>query len=310
MVKRRGDLYSVSQLTTPSVGEFKNLEDIKAFYARGGALLAPGIPRVPTVSQCYRIYASKKQDVNLVEILKVCYEDRGVTLKWRYQKRGTCVGQGAATAADMVIAIAWLVFGKVCPARVAVAPGYAGSRVEIAGKPGSWDGSNGSWIAEFMTDWGVATLPELGLNEQELDADERLAIQWTASREGVPAKFELIAKERPIIRAPQVKTADELIACLESGNPVIHGSNLIPYDRNTNDVVPIARSGGHLTVFGAIRWRADETCDILYVNSWGEGWGQSGCVWITLADAVRILGQNDAYAFIGIQGLAQEIPLF
>lgn len=306
---RRTDLYQEKDLTRPCVGEFQGLDDIKRFYERGGAIMAPGTPHSPTVSQCYRLFTAKKQDVDLVEILKAAYDDRKVVLKWRYQKRGTCVGQGAATAADMVMAVAWLVFDKKIPGRAAVATGYAGSRVEVAGQPGGWDGSNGNWIAEFMTKWGVAVLPEIGLGEQELDADERLAVQWAASRAGVPEKFELIAKERPIVRAPQVKTAEELIACLESGNPVIHGSNLIPKDRDTpNTTVPVARSGGHLTVFGAIRWVNGEP-QIKYVNSWSEGWGTGGCVWITLGDAVRILNQDDAFAFVGIQGLAPAIPL-
>jgi hypothetical protein len=211
----------------------------------------------------------------------------------------------------MVMAVAWLVFDKLIPGRAAVATGYAGSRVEVASQPGGWDGSNGNWIAEFMTKWGVAVLPEIGLGEQELDADERLAVQWASSRAGVPEKFELIAKERPIVRAPQVTTAEELIACLESGNPVIHGSNLIPRDRDTpNTTVSIARSGGHLTVFGAIRWPSGGgDPHILYVNSWSDSWGTDGCVWITLQDAVRILNQDDAFAFIGIQGLNPVLPL-
>lgn len=308
---RRNDLYNQTDLTRPCVGEFKSLDDIKRFYnGRGAVIFQPGTPKGPALKECYRLQAPVKQDVNLVEILKACYQERGVNLKWRFQNRGTCVGQGAATAADMVMAVAWLVFDKKVPGRAAVATGYAGSRVEIAGRPGGWDGSNGVWIAEFMTKWGVAVLPEIGLDEEELDADERLAVQWAASRAGVPEKFELIAKERPIVRAPQVTTAEELIAALESGNPVIHGSNLIPYDRDTNGVVSVYRSrGGHLTVFGAIRWNSAGDPEIMYTNSWGEGWGRDGCVWLTMKDAVRILGYDDSFAFIGIQGLATAIPL-
>jgi len=309
MVIRRSDLYNPRDLITPSVGEFRSLDDTKRFYARVGALIKASLPTVPTVSQCYRLWAPKKQNVDLVEILKECYNARNIALKWRDQIRGTCVGQAGATASDLVMAVAWLIFDKKVPGRACVSTGYAGSRVEVGGKPGAWDGSNGSWIAQFNNKWGVAVLNEIGLGEDELVQDERLAIQWAASREGVPEKFELITKTRPIIRAPQVTTAEELIACLESGNPVIHGSNLIPYDLNTNDVVPVYRGGGHCTVFGAIRWRIDGTPEILYINSWGLDWGQNGCVWITLTNAVRILNQDDAFAYIGIQGLAPAIPL-
>jgi len=308
-MERRGDLYSLKDLTTPCVGEFRSLDDTKRFYARTGALIRAAASTAPTVSQCYRLRAPKKQDVNLVEILKECFSARNIVLRWRDQIKGTCVGQAGATASDIVMAVAWLIFDKKVPGRACVSTGYAGSRVEVAGRPGAWDGSNGSWIAEFNNKWGVAVLNEIGLNEDELIADERLAVQWAASREGVPEKFELITKTRPIIRAPQVKTAEELIACLESGNPVIHGSDLIPYDRNTNDTVPLYRGGGHCTVFAAIRWNSKGEAEILYLNSWGLDWGNQGCVWISLSDAVRILNQDDSYAYIGIQGLAPEIPL-
>ena len=240
--------------------------------------------------------------------IEACAEESKVKYNWRYQKRGTCVGQAASTAAEIVMAVAWLVFDKKFPGRAAVATSYAGSRVEVAGQPGNWDGSNGSWVAEFVTKWGVALLSELGLQEDELDADERLAVQWAASRSGVPDKFEKIARERPIVNAPLVTESDELIACMESGNPVVDCSNLIPVDRDTDNTVPVQRSGGHATVFGGIRWRKD-VCDILYINSWSESWGRNGCVWITLNDAMRILSQGDSYAFIGVQGLAPEIPL-
>lgn len=308
-MSRRTDLYHPDDLVRPSVGEFRNVEDIKNFYNRSGAVsLPPGIPRVPTVKSCYKVYAAKKQDLNMVDIIKACAQESKITYNWRYQKRGTCVGQAASTAAEIVMAVAWLVFDKKFPGRAAVATNYAGSRVEVGGQPGSWDGSNGSWVAEFVSRWGVALLSELGLGDEELDADERLAVQWTASRSGVPDKFEKIARDRPIVNTPLVTEEDELIACMESGNPIVDCSNLIPIDRDTDSTVPVQRSGGHATVFGGIRWVKD-TCDILYINSWSEQWGRGGCVWITLKDAMRILAQGDSYAFIGIQGLAPEVPL-
>ena len=196
-VLRRTDLYRPEDLVRPSVGEFRSVDDIKNFYNRLGAVsLPPGIPRVPTVRSSYKVYAAKKQDLNMVDIIEACAEESKVKYNWRYQKRGTCVGQAASTAAEIVMAVAWLVFDKKFPGRAAVATSYAGSRVEVAGQPGNWDGSNGSWVAEFVTKWGVALLSELGLQEDELDADERLAVQWAASRSGVPDKFEKIARER------------------------------------------------------------------------------------------------------------------
>lgn len=298
---RKWNLYKPSDLEK-RIGEFKDLDDVKRHYQLIGGLHGTPTPRL-SLSQAYKIEEPRHQDTNMIEILDACLEEHKVPNKWRYQKRGTCVGQSAATAADIAMAVAWLVFGKKYPGRAAVATSYAGSRVEVAGQPGSWDGSNGSWVAEFVTRWGVTTLEELGLENDELDADERLAVSWTASRSGIPEKFEEISKQKPIANAPLVTTEQELIALMESGNPVVDCSNLIPVDNDTDDVVPVRKSGGHATVFGGIRWRGPKP-DILYVNSWSKNWGRNGCVWISIRDALRILAQGDSYGFVGIHGLA------
>jgi len=305
---RRTDLYALSDLERGQI-EFNNRRLERFYYNGPGAWVRPTRASGPTVSQMHRVFRATQRDVDLVEIMEVAHEETfDEKLPWRSQIRGTCVGQGAATAADMVMSVAWLVFNKLIPGRAAVATAYAGSRVEVANRPGSWDGSNGVWVAKWVRDWGVATIQELGLSHGELAADERLGIRWTASRAGVPEKFEKISRERPVANTPQVTTAEELIACMESGNPVIHGSNLIPYDRDTDNVVDVRRAGGHLTVFGGIRWVNGEP-QIKYVNSWSRLWGRNGCVWISMRDAVRILSQDDSYAFVGMQGLVPSIPL-
>jgi len=302
MRQRRLDLYHPGDLLRRLVGEFKNRQDIEAYYANfSGTVQATPKPQ-PTVSQAYSLYTPKKQDVDFVEILDACLQEHKIPFKWKYQKRGTCVGQTGSMCGDFVMAVAWLVLNKVFPSRTAVATCYTGSRVEVGGQPGSWDGSNGSWMAEFLTEWGIATLKELGLDDTELDEDERLAVQWTARRAGIPDKFELIAKERPIVKAPQVTTIEELVACMESGNPVMECSNLYGYDRDTNDVVPIySQRGGHAQTLGGIRWRSEP--EFKLVNSWSEQWGKNGCVWISARSAQQMLNQGDSYAFIGVQGL-------
>ncbi len=304
MTQRRLDLYDPSDLTRRLIDEFVDVKAIKQYYDRVSGLIPAEKKARPSVKQAYSLYTPKKQDVNLVEILGACLDEHKLPFKWRYQKRGTCVGQAGAMGSDMVMAVAWLVLDKVYPGRTAVATCYTGSRVEVAGQPGSWDGSNGSWMSEFLTDWGIATLKELGLGEEELDEDERLAVRWTATRAGIPDKFELIAKERPIVKSPQVTDVEEAIGCLESGNPIIICGNLYPEDKDTDNVVGIySQRGGHATIIGGIRWNRNGEPEFLYVNSWSLNWARNGCAWISAGSLQKILNQDDSYAFIGVQGL-------
>ena len=302
---RRLDLYTPSDLEERLVAEFANLNAVKDYYAKMSGL-APITKKsvAPSVKQAYNLYTPKKQDVDLVEILNVCLTEHKIPFKWRYQKRGTCVGQAGAMCSDLVMAVAWLVLEKVFPSRTAVATCYTGSRVEVARQPGSWDGSNGSWMSEFLTQWGIATLKELGLDEEELDEDERLAVRWTSMRAGIPDKFELISKERPIVNSPQVKDIEEAIACLESGNPIIECSNLYGTDQDTDNVVRVySQRGGHAQTLAGIRWPRSGDPEFKLTNSWSDGWGRNGSVWISAKDAQRMLDQDDSYSFVGVQGL-------
>lgn len=309
MSHRRSDLYTRDDLY-PLDSEFKNLDDLKNFYLnQGGIEIQRGIQNVPSVSSQFKIYQSKKEDVDLIEVLSVCLEENNIPFKWKFQKRGTCVGQSGSLAADITMAVYSMLFFKDFESRAAVSTAYAGSRVEVGGQPGNWDGSNGSWIAEFLTRWGVATLKGIGLGEEEFDEDERLAVRWAATRDGVPEKFERISKDKPIIKAPRVESIEEAQACVGSYNPIIICSNLIPLDRDTDDVVPVQRAGGHATVIAGMRFRRDGSIEWKYANSWSKNWGRDGCVWISSRDLQLILNQGDSYSTIGVHGLSPEKPL-
>jgi len=208
------------------------------------------------------------------------------------------------------MAVNWLLYDNPFPGRAAVAPIYAGSRVEVAGRPGYGDGSNGDWAAEWVREWGVALLRDLELPDDSTVEDERLAVRWTQSRTGVPENFEKLAKVRPIKATPAITTVDELAVSIQAGAPVFHGSNLIPTGKvNSNYVSRVRRSGGHLTAFTAVRW-LDGDPYFLYQNSW-NGWGTqgwpddqpAGSVWIPPADAQSILNQRDAFAAAGVGGM-------
>lgn len=245
--------------------------------------------------------------------------------KSQYQRRGTCVGQSHKTGADITLAVARYVCGMKFPGRCAVATVYAGSRVEIGRSPGRWDGSNGSWAAEWYTQYGVVLLSELNLPEDSLGEDENLATSWAASREGVPQKFEEAAHRRPITNAPLVTTPEEVRAALRGLNFVNICSSLIPGGRRNSDGVSrMGRQGGHSTgIVGCRRLRGGEWV-YAYMQSWGPwasgpyGWSKfdpqeefSHCIVdITEGDLSAVLRSRDCYALIGPQGLEPVDPEF
>lgn len=248
-------------------------------------------------------------------LLHAIRQNHAATWKPQFQNRGTCVGQAGKLAADSCLAVNHLVFGRVWPGPACVAGMYAGSRVDVAGRPGRWDGSNGSWLAKWATSrGGVLLMSDINLPWQTLAADERLAVAWTASRAGVPTAREEEAKDNPITRAPLVTTFEEAAAAIENLGVVVNCSNLIPSGRrDRHGFSPVRRSGGHATVFWAVRRNPD---GLLYENSWSGEWASAnwewrfpddqppGAVWVDRNDSDAILRQRDSYAFFGVGGFA------
>lgn len=300
-VRRKDDLRYIP------VGEVLDWRDLQARYDCVGAtvpndgtivpimMVQAGAPRVP-----------RHQDINLMEILRECLKDKKIEFVWKYQRSGTCVGCAAALCCDIAQVVSWLLFDEEFAGRTSVAVCYTGSRVEVAGRPGSWQGSNGVWAAEFVRKWGVGLLWKVGLDETATVADERLALQWTASRSGIPEQFETLARDHPILQTPAILTTQEAAIALEAGSPIICCSSLIPIGKtNRNGISPVRKSGGHAITIGGVRWRGDQS-EWLYVNSWSENWGDGGSVWIKERDLQSMLDYKDSFAFAGVGGLQPQ----
>lgn len=246
----------------------------------------------------------------------------------QYQERGTCVGQSHAALGTCVTGVNALLAGLKFPGRTAVAPVYAGSRVEVGKNAGNWDGSTGSWAAEWMSErGGLVTFEELGLNDNPasekewlatMRKDETMAVQWAASRSGVPENFEGLARVRPIKAAPAVTTVEEVRAALSNLTPVnICGSVHPSRDLDSRGVSKsLSRGGGHSTgiigqYFDGSNWWYD------HLQSWwwyyqGGFCRSSNRIDKMFARAVtRIpeswlshwLSERDCYALVGVQGL-------
>ena len=268
----------------------------------------------PTLSQSYRRKRDRQVDTFLWRLLWTAMEEnegptRPKTWVPQNQSRGTCIGQTWKLGCDTVMSLSYLLFGTEFPGRASVATIYAGSRVEVAGLPGFWDGSNGYWAAEFVTKWGVTTLLELGMDDNARLEDERLAVRWAGSRDGVPASFEEMAEQRPILQTPRITTVEEAITAVTGGAPISIASNLIPSGKiDKNGVSRVRRDGGHNVLLWGLRWISGEPT-FLYQNSWGNWADQvledqpAGSVWINAYDLQKTLDQNDSHALVGIGGL-------
>jgi hypothetical protein len=245
----------------------------------------------------------------------------------QYQEEGTCVGQSHSTVSTIVLGVSALLAGFKFPGRAAVAPIYAGSRVDIGKNPGTWQGSTGSWAAAWLTQYGVTLLEELGLNDnpanekdwlKTLRADEQMGMKWTASRDGVPKDKEDIAKLRPINQAPMVTTVEEVRAALSNLTPVNLCGMLHPSQKCDSKGVStsISSGGGHSTClvgcfFDGSEWWYD------FMNSWWFYYTGGFCRSANKIDqqfkgtVTRIserslkgwLQERDCYAMVGVQGL-------
>lgn len=251
----------------------------------------------------------RKRDVALWR-----YFQAAVAKPWspQWQKRGTCVGQGAKGVADFIVSINHVFAGGRFPGRVAVAPLYAGSRVDIGGRPGNWDGSTGFWVVEWMKKFGLVFLKDLDLPEDSLDEDERLGVRWTASRSGVPADIESIAKSTPIEATYVVEDPDEAEAVVDAGGLVLTCSDLIATGkRGQYGLSPVRRQGGHCQFIGGKHYTPDGQRVWTQINSW-DGWGDGpvfpsdqpkGSVNLSDQSFAAQLRSGDCHAVVGVRGL-------
>lgn len=234
--------------------------------------------------------------------------------KPQYQKEGTCAGQTTKLAQDTVASLMAAIYGLEFPGRFSVAGNYAGARVDIDGQPGNWQGASMASMVLWSERYGALLLSDLGLAEDDLDKDEAYAIAWTRTREGVPPNFELLAKNHPIKDGRLVVNAREAGKSIQNGNPVIQGSTLIPNGkRDSRGFSHVARSGGHATLFWAVRYNP---FGLFYMNSWSALWGSgpvwpddmpAGGVWLDEDESNQIIAQQQAYAMLGIDGLKPRL---
>lgn len=248
--------------------------------------------------------------------LKIYHKDENYRWNHQYQKYGTCVGQSDKVAVDDLMALNSLLYGEEFQGRSSVAGAYTFGRVEVAGQPGRWEGSNGYQSATGNIKFGIVLLRDLDLPDDATDADENIAMKWTASRQGVPEGFEDKAQNLLVKEKVSPKTAMEGAKYLQAGCPMFVGTTYLPTGVcNDHGVCPCKRSrGGHeMAIRGVVYDPASgKPLYFLIQQSWFSGWARGGrliddqppeSVWITARDYEIMIAEGDSNAIIGFNGL-------
>ncbi len=234
---------------------------------------------------------------------------------------GSCVGFGTTGAVERTLAseIALRGGAKEEFTFFSEEVTYAGSRYEAIGnRPPSFrgDGSNGSWAAKFVTEWGMVPKAVYG------DLDLR---QYSASRArswnntGVPDFLEPTARKFPVKSAARITNTRDAQAALASGYGIQMASSLgAARQRDQNGIV---RESGRWAHSMHVDGYHQDGATRLYFhveNSWGTnyhtgpvGWGNPtpAGFWISSESIDRALRQGDSYAFSGATGFpARKLP--
>lgn len=249
------------------------------------------------------------------DITEKVLKDAGITWKPQYQKHGTCVGQGAATAVDDLQCLHVAKEGLKFEGRAAVAGTYAGGRVEVANRPGRWDGSNCTWSGQALVDVGILFKKHLSLPEDDLDEDEKLAVKWAASREGIPEQYETLANGFTVAKATLCKTTEELAVALNNLCTAFQGSQSYATGKcDEHGISPLRSGGGHaqairgVVIIDGRRYFAEQ-------NSWGPNWAPGykgefrvppGCVLLSETDMQRQLNARDCIVLSGPRGFVKQ----
>lgn len=229
---------------------------------------------------------------------------------------GSCVGHGMASGGDITAACDIMLRGEPekWVAKMSSAALYGMSR-QAGGQLGGWEGSNGSWAADAMTNLG--TLYELDYPPDLRNYTPQLAGQF--QRKGIDGKLKEIAAEHKMGTAAPVRNGEEAWTALMNGYGVNVCSN-VGFQGRRNDKGVIGRSGswnhsmawiGCLTIDGKryfVPWQ-----------SWGDDWTQGpyfpedaplGSFNIAFDDGDKMCRQGDSYAYSGLAGFKRRRSVF
>jgi hypothetical protein len=184
---------------------------------------------------------------------------------------GSCVGHGTATSADVTTAVEIVLKGEAEEwfAPVAADAMYGASR-QIANQLGSWEGSNGSWAAKAITDYGTLHMTKYGdvdLTTYRVDQCRQF------QRKGLSAELKAKAAEHKMGAAAPVRSAEEARQALVNGYGINVCSNQGFSGRRDSDGVMKAQgSWAHsMAIIAYLEVNGRKLFKVQ--NSWGAQWG-------------------------------------
>lgn len=227
---------------------------------------------------------------------------------------GSCVGNGAAGAANITIAsdIIERKEFEEWEAKSAADALYGMSR-QIVGQLGRWDGSNGSWVARAMREWGIPKMKNYDGIDLSAYSVSRCK-EWAAR--GVPDTVRKAADPTKADKVYLVANAEEAWAVLGQFYGILICSNQgFTSQRDSEGFCRASGRWAHcMYLSGRIKTPKGRK-GFNVPNSWGENW-VSGPVWPEDQpsgsfnadwDVIDyILKQRDSYAVSDYQGIRRR----
>lgn len=233
---------------------------------------------------------------------------QGGTFHVRSQTIGNCVSKGWAAASEWVDLLMRARLGLPQLPRIAAAPYYGFSRVEVGKRRIRGDGSVGAWAAQAAVKLGCLRQQKYGAWDLTDDEQDTYARSW--GDRGVPDELEPSARELLISDASLVTSWEHVRDAVFNQNPVVvcsrRGFNDI---RDKDGFLKLSRDWGHCWAICSVK--DDGRPGALLVNSWGPDWVSGpkthdqpdGTGWIDAATIDRIVSEEpDSFAVSDFSG--------
>lgn len=185
---------------------------------------------------------------------------------------GSCTGFGTANAANITTAVEIVLKGEAEEWFASVSPDamYGMSR-QIVNQLGRWQGSNGSWCARAITEWGTLHQTNYGEAGDLTNYTVQRAVEFRTR--GLSESLRSKAAEHKMGASAPVRSAEEAKQALLNGYGINVCSNQGFSGRRDNDGVMKAQgSWAHsMAIIAYLEVNGRKLFKIQ--NSWGAQWG-------------------------------------
>lgn len=188
-----------------------------------------------------------------------------------FQRRGTCVGQGAYRAVQDTL-YRQIDSGEIgLPVEVAFEPIYGGSRVNIGRGQIRGDGSVGAWAAQWLAMYGMTPRRVYGSIDLQRP-NEDLAVRWGNPGAGVPREVIDASKEFPVA-SHKCDEVDDIADALAAGYGIFYCADQVYGDtRDQSGFTRVASRGGHCEELFGVMLTEGGSLGFQRQGSWNGNW--------------------------------------